>query len=1354
MFSSEINSAVIISSSAVWHYVALITPETKGSFVRLATLLLCLTAGVGICFATAFGQTKTPPGNSAHSEASLSGVVTDQTGAVLPGATVTVRDPNGQTRTVTSNDQGQYSVNDLPAGTYTLTISVPKFKDFETQGLNLTPGMSLPIDATLEPAGETTQVNVEGTKVAQVETETSQIVGNITQKELVTLGLNGRNFTQLIALTPGVSNQTGQDEAKVGVQGSVRYSVNGGRVEYNSFNVDGGDVMNVGLNGNQSTLIVYPSLDALNSVQVLTSNYGAMYGRSASGTVLAEVKSGTNRFHGVAYEFLRNELFNSRNYFDRPGRTPLYRRNDFGFTLGGPVYIPGFYNESKDKTYFFFSEEWRLERTPTPYNQAVPSVAEQSGNFSDVCPFTLPAMNGLPGGQAVFHRTTDSTYSGAVYPDCPGISNNSQQAHTFLSYPGNIVPIDPNAAAIMSNNIIPLPNATQGCNSSIGSCFVTDVSPSTYWREELFKIDHNFTPNTKLSFRYIHDAWNTTVLTPQWAVVQNSFPTVQSAFTGPGLSLLTHLTNTISPTLLNEFIFSYTTDHITLQNIPSNGANFTRPAGLTMGYLFNNGFGGKMPGIVIGGTNAAYGGYGFAVDPGYLPWHHSNPMYNFRDDLSKVVGRHTLQMGVQWIISQRNELNQAVGANTGDLQGILGFSNVSSSFTIGNAFADFLVGPGSFRPNSSGGIKYYTQDSAQQNYYNRYNVVEPYFQDDWRVNNRLTLNLGLRISLFGLWHEKYNNVYNWVPSAFSKALADATTIDTFTGGLAEPGTCNPSGFLCTPIPLSTSNLDARITNGLVRCGVNGVPDGCMSGHLFNPAPRVGFAWDPRGDGKTSIRGGYGMFFEHGAGNEANTGSLEGSAPLILNMTQNRPFSYDCIGGVGELPGNSGPCRGSGAYPLNLTAIPTKAVWPYVQQWSFSIQRQLGKDSVATIAYVGSKGTHLTTELQINQLAPVPAGKNPFQPGQAITQDTCDSYDTQSFTLFPNPGTIVSQGQQFPKLTVGQPGFVNLEAACFGTPGTGVPDPNSLRTFAPGLGRIYSLQNVADSTYHALQMTLRHTTGPVTLGIAYSYSHSIDDSSDRSDTTLVNAFDLASNKASSNFDQRHLLNISYLYKLDHVVSKLRYWFSDIGYDENASTTALPDISSRLGHTLLDGWELSGITTFQSGTPFSVINGASSVGVSVLDNAGVANGVGAGSYPDVVGDPHIHPPYGTDNPRSVGPALLNPAAFAAPTGLTFGNAGRNFLNNPSRLNFDVALLKHFKITEGSTLEFRAETFNIFNHTQFIVYDQDKGNQANNTITCFGGPNNSAGDPSCLAGSSFLHPIEAHRSRTMQFGLKYAF
>ena len=241
------------------------------------------------------------------------------------------------------------------------------------------------------------------------------------------------------------------------------------------------------------------------------------------------------------------------------------------------------------------------------------------------------------------------------------------------------------------------------------------------------------------------------------------------------------------------------------------------------------------------------------------------------------------------MIAQKNETNPAIGAATGDLQGIITFSNVNSFLSTGNSFADFLAG----------NIKSFQQDSAQSRYYNRYTTAEPYFQDDWRITPRFTLNLGFRLSLFGTWHDKYLAEYNWEPQAFNRSLAAQAVVDPFTGGLLDAPSCldptAPSATTCAAIPANPTNPDPRIINGLIPCGLNSSKASCMTGHIFNPAPRVGFAWDPRGDGKMSIRAGYGVFFEHGTGDEANTGSLEGSAPLVLDMTENFTAGYECIG---------------------------------------------------------------------------------------------------------------------------------------------------------------------------------------------------------------------------------------------------------------------------------------------------------------------------------------------------------------------------------------------------------------------------------------------------------------------------
>jgi hypothetical protein len=1344
----------------------------------------------------------------------IGGSVNDQTGAVVPGATVKLTSATGVSQTAVTDDKGNYSFKGLPAGSYSVSVTAKGFKPFQAEHIALAPGMDLPLDAGLEPQSQKEEVNVTAGGAAQIETENAEVSGTITQKEVTTLGLNGRNFTQLIALTPGVSNQTGQDEAKVGVNGSVKYSVNGGRVEYNSFEVDGSDVLNAGLSGAESTLIVYPSLDAIQEVKVLTSNYGAQFGRTASGTVQVVTKSGTKDWHGNAYEFIRNEFFNARNYFDQTPEAPIYRRNDFGYTVGGPVWIPGHYNEKKDKTFIFFSQEFRYEFSPSElqpnFNHAVPTVAERQGNFSDVCP--------NPNDPQDFKKLVATTpltavvlFPIATWPDCPRFPFHGKPGYGELfshtnpdgtfSYNSIVNPnagtstntnsgIDPNAQAILGTNLIPLPNSFSGCDStSVGQldhttgqlikpCYVATISEPTHWREELFRLDQNITPKLAFTFRYIHDSWDTVTPVPNWGTVTNTFPTVQNKFVGPGVDVVARLTATLSPTLLNEFVVSFANSHITLSNVNGpGGANYQRPAGLgdpntvgqstqctttpgsvpqcAMGYIFNNGFAGKAPGLVIAGNNQEYGGTGFTVDPSYMPWEHTNPTYSISDDISKAVNKHTLHFGFQYVLAQRNETNGALGAATGDTQGLLSFSNVNGGATsLGNAFANLLYNGSSANIFGGGNaIQNYTQDSTQLRYYNHYQIGEPYFQDDWKVTSRLTLNLGLRLSVFGNYQEKYRQAYNWDPNAFSQSLAAQVRVDPETGQLLDAKTGKP-------IPLNLSNVDPRIINGIVQCGTRTVPAGCVKQQLFNPAPRIGFAWDPRGNGKTSIRAGYGIFFEHGTPDEANTGSLEGSAPLVLSLTQPFPEGYACIGnfptdsGSGtcamDTNGNPVPSR-PGAFPINVTSIPTQTKWAYSQQWSLSVQRELPKNFVATFAYVGSKGTHLTVERQLNQLHPISAASNPYAehepillqvPGASFAGGDCLNHGSAT-----SPSFVLANG-----VTVSpqNPASINLAVACQGQSASPIQLTNSLRPY-PGLGEIFSLQNGADSSYNGFQTTLRRTKGPLTAGISYSYSHSIDTSSDRTDPTFVNSLDLRSNKASSNFDQRHLLNVSYVYRLPN----FSRGFSDFGSQWSGGTPS--EGSSRLARLAGDGWEWSGITVFQTGTPFSVINNAGAAGIGVLDNAGVANGVGAGSYPDLAAN--ATPAPFREVQGSFGPLLANPNQFVAPRGLTFGNAGRNYLNNPSRLNFDMSLLKHFPIHEGSEIEFRAEAFNIFNHTQFRLYNPDLGNTGSNSVSCYGGPSYSAGaffpgGADCLTGNSFLHPVDAHRPRTLQFALKYNF
>ncbi len=329
-------------------------------------------------------------------EGSLTGSVRDSSGAVVPNATVAVTSvQQGFVRTVTTNATGDYLVPGLPAGTYNVNVKAAGFQQYNVNDLVLRVAEKGRVDATLNPGQISTEISVAGAGVAQVETESSELSGVITNKQIDQLVLNGRNFTQLVTLIPGVSNQTNQDEGTVGVYGSVAFSINGGRTEYNNWELDGGDNMD---NGSNSTLNTYPNVDAIAEVKVLTSNYGAQYGRNGSATIETITKSGTRDFHGDVFEFLRNDDFNARNFFE--STRPEYKKNDFGYTIGGPVFIPKLYNKSRQKTFFFFSEEWHKDRVPgQTFNQQVPSNEERTGDFSDVCPGS--------GSRSRYHRVPE-----------------------------------------------------------------------------------------------------------------------------------------------------------------------------------------------------------------------------------------------------------------------------------------------------------------------------------------------------------------------------------------------------------------------------------------------------------------------------------------------------------------------------------------------------------------------------------------------------------------------------------------------------------------------------------------------------------------------------------------------------------------------------------------------------------------------------------------------------------------------------------------------------------------------------------------------------------------------------------
>src|SRR5438876_5129292 len=568
-----------------------------------------------------------------------SGTVTDKSGAAVVGAEVVITNTAGSlTRTTTTNADGAYVVAGLPGASYNISVTAKGFQKYSATNVVLDVAQKIRGDVQLTVGAVTDVVEVTGESVAQVETTSSDLTSTVTGKQITQLQLNGRNFTQLVNLAPGVVNQTGQDEGTVGVYGNVAYSMNGGRTEYNNWELDGGDNMD---NGSNATLNVYPNPEAIAEFKVLTSNYGAQYGRNGSGTVEVETKSGTNGLHGNVYEFVRNDAFNARNYFQQT--VPPYKKNDYGYTVGGPIW--------KNHTFFFWSQEWRRDRVPGQnFNQSVPSIQERAGDFSDQCAPVNPSGS------------------------CPSVGPDLTAA--------GFNPNDPTIQGLLSE--IPLPTEGSGANS----VFVASPVQPTNWREELIRVDHNLTDKQRLTFRFIHDSWDTITAVPLWTN-QGSFPTIQTAFKGPGVALVTRLNSTFSPTLLNEFVFSYTTDHIILNNV----GNWKRSSfpGFAVPDIFPGNGNGILPGINL--VTGAYGG-GFGEDAGYIPngVYNSNPTYTFRDNVSKIVGKHNLQFGAYAVAGQKNELGGEL--SPGSVPGYLTFddSNNPGVFSTGNAFADLLLG--------------------------------------------------------------------------------------------------------------------------------------------------------------------------------------------------------------------------------------------------------------------------------------------------------------------------------------------------------------------------------------------------------------------------------------------------------------------------------------------------------------------------------------------------------------------------------------------------------------------------------------------------------------------------------------
>jgi len=1095
---------------------------------------------VGLCFILC-----KPVISRAQVTGTITGVVVDSSGAVVPNATVRITNMGtGVTRTLETNSSGIYTAEALLAGTYELAVEATGFQKVVQSNVALSVADRLGINFTLQVGQLTQTIEVTGAATL-VETQTGEQSALIGSRQISEMPILGRNFMQLQALVPGASKTAG-DEIGTGFYSVRGFAVNGFNQQYSSTLLDG--VYNTDMGSNSNNL-VSAGPDTLAEFKVLTSNYSAKYGQGAGAILLAVTKTGTKEFHGGAYEYLRNDKLDATDFFlnrSNLQKAPL-RYNDFGYDLGGPFYIPGHYNTDKSKTFFFWSNEWRKENNPSPVLAATPTQAMRSGDFTGLGPLQNPVnpATGTPMVDDTGAPCVGGTGMTQINPNC----------------------LNANVGLLLQQDF-PMPNESGFLN------FAQAAKSSQNWSQELIRVDQNITPKVRAFVRFVHDAWLESDPTVAWS--GDSFPTLHSTFNIPSRNLIVKLSTVITPNLLNEFSFNYASNYGS--HTPP-AMEIIGPATKPSGYTAQNVFGQNTYNFVP--DMSFSGGYG-GISTLWGPWWAHHNMNEWVDDLTLQAGRHSLAMGGVFMFSITPVQTQSSPSS----QGAYSFDG---HFT-GNSIADALLG----LPVSYGEL----QGRREPSY--NFHQFEGYFQDDFKATKHLTLNLGVRY--FYIPHVYSDVVSTFFPSAFDPAQVPTVNLD----GTLAPGTGN-------------------LLNGIVFPSKNGIPRGLVHNHNDTIGPRFGFAFDPKGDGKMAIRGGYGVGYYRIEGNDIY--GLVGNPPYSKLATFfNPPFDNPAAGSAAPLT------------PLALNGFDQVYEIPMTQSWSFGVQRQLTSELMMNVAYVGSRGTHLDNHEDINQ--PLPALGYQFDPRIACTEATPYPCTTRVPTDYVRP----YQGW------------------------------SSISLWAP----------VGTSIYHSLQVTVqKRLSHGLSFGAAYTWSKSIGVQG-----TPQNFYNANADRGPVGFDRTHILVLNYVYDLPV--------FSH---------------SKGLTHSVLGGWEASGLVTFESGFPLT---------------PGFTSGTqGLASRPDAVAGVSVKGPKTVDE-------WFNTQAFTAPPFGYFGNAGIGTIRGPGENNWDMSLFKHFRITERLNTQLRADLFNTWNHTNF---------DSNSVSTTYGS-------------GSFGQITGAHTPRVIQVSLKVEF
>ncbi|MFN7927849.1 MAG: TonB-dependent receptor [Blastocatellia bacterium] len=1143
---------------------------------------------------------------------SIAATVVDPQQAAISGATITVTDEaKAFTQTATTDKDGRFVFPTLPPGTYKLTIEAKGFKKAERTSLLLVANDKLTLgDLSLEVGGanETVTITAEAT---QVQAESAERSMAIQGEALRSIAVNGRGFTPLASLTPGIifNTNNGSSDAITNI------FANGLRSSANNLQLDGVSIVDTGNNGTLLSL----NLDSVSEFKVLTSNYQAEYGRSAGAQISAVTRGGTKDFHGSFYVFRRHDGMNANTWINNRDRQfsngqpvfnkPRLDQRDIGYTIGGPVYIPKFFNTNKEKLFFFFSEEHQKRFIPpaSPTRVTVPTTLERAGDFS---------------------QSVDSAGNKIYVRDYTlGLPCSATDTRGCFSDGGVVNKIPVNRQYGLGVNILkiyPNPNVT-GQN---GFNYQTELPSSQPQRQDLVRIDYNLSNAWHVYGRYIK-VKNDQVLPYGSFVLATNLPDYNVLLPNPRTTYAVTVTGSLSPTMILEATIGGSHNSIDIN--PAN-SKFTR-AGLGL-----TGIPVIYPGAVQIDSPPQFVFGGRIGNPPNIGSNNS-PFYNFNTNrdwsvsLSKIAKSHNIKVGAFW---QNSFKPQSSFANN---NGAYNFSdNSSNPFDTGFGFANAITGV----------YNTFNQASAYIIGKYRYNNVEWFAQDNWKVNSRLTLDYGMRFYWIQPQFDEDLQAANFLPERFNPS--DAALLyrpvcinNTATCSGANRRAVDPRSIVAGFVPSASNTIDGayigrlvpntgKLTNGVVQAGA-GLEKGTFKNRGIHFAPRFGFAYDVLGDQKMVIRGGGGMFYDRPQGN------------TVFDLVRNPPTTLEPTFNFGLMQNlNTGQVL---LAPPNLTAYDRQGKTPTSYAFNLGVQYKLPFASVLDVSYVGTVGSHLLQRRNIN--APK-YGAGFLAANQDPTAAVTPIYNYDPAKADTDP--------------------TQAQTVIFSTTGSATLPLDFLRPYQ-GFGNISYIEPSSSSNYHSLQMSVnRRFTKGLLLGTTYTWSKALG--TQANDLPGINGFGAPriddnqrrANYGPQDFDRRHNFNASWVYDLPKATSN-----NTLGYIAN-------------------GWQFSGVYRYQTGAPYNLgltIPGLSTyglIGSSQIEGPRIVRTGNAGS--------------GTSSDEF---RQFNVAAFTVPAFGSLGlESGRNFLYRAPINAWDMSLSKDFKVKERLRFQARLDTFNTFNHTQF--------------------------------------------------------